>query len=299
MSKVYSGLILLIFILFPDAVKNGVKTGLENGFSILLPALFPYMVVSLIFVRTGGATYISKFLYPLFSWLCGLTKKGVSIYILALFCGYPNGARLASFAYNNKEIDKVELLKLFAFSNIPGFGFCVAFFGGSLFNDINLGIKIYLSFVVASMIFAVLLSFIYKGKEYPEKESKNLDISQAIVSSILESVNSIIAVIAFVCFFSSIINIIGTTINNPIFTAIMSAFFEITVGSATIIKTFDPNISIYLCVFFFGFSGLSIIFQSLSFLKKNDINILLFLFLRIIYAILSVIIFGLFMIGGF
>jgi hypothetical protein len=299
MSKVYSGIILIIFILFPNAVKDGIKTGLDNGFLILLPAIFPYMIVSLIFVRTGGSDYIAKYLYRFFNFICGLTKKGVSIYILALFCGYPNGARLASIAYGNGEIDKSELLKLFAFSNIPGFGFCVAFFGGSVFKDINLGIKIYLSFVVASVIFAVLLSFIYKGKECFQKETVNVDISQAIVSSILDSTTSIISVIAFVCFFSSIINIIAVHTNNAIFMAIISAFLEITIGSTNIVKAFNPNISIYLCVFFFAFSGLSIIFQSLSFLKKNDINILLFLFLRVLYAIISVITFSLFTIGGF
>lgn len=296
MSKVYSGIILIIFILFPNAVKDGIKLGLENSFSILLPAIFPYMVVALIFVRTGGANFISSIFYPIFKYLCGLTKKGFSIFVISLFCGYPNGARLASFAYTNNEIDKIELIKLFAFSNIPGFGFCVSFFGGSVFNDIDLGVKIYLSFVIASFIFSILLSFFYKGLEYKENEVENLDISKAIVTAILDSVNAIISVIAFVCFFSGIINIISNNTNNPVFTAIISAFLEITIGSANIINTFEPQTAIYLCVFFFGLSGLSIMFQSLSFLKKNDINILLFLFLRFIYAIISVITFRI--IGG-
>ena len=294
MPKWFSGFLLVLFILFPAQVKDGVKTGLDNGFLVLVPSLFPYMVISQCFILTGGARVISSFLYRPVNFFTGLTRKGSEIYFLSLFCGYPTGARLASISYANGEIDKNEQLKLFSMANIPGFGFSVAYLGGAVLKNTWLGIKIYISFALASVFFGYFLNFFICGNETNSGAYKNteLNLGDALVKSILDSSKSIISVIAFVCFFSSLVKILSVFIKNNLFLVCISAFLEITTGIPELVKVFPEGAA--AVVFFAAFSGLSIIFQSVSFQTKDKINLFLFIILRLVFGIISAVIFYLF-----
>jgi len=172
---------------------------------------------------------------------------------------------------NNRK----EALRLFSFGNVPGFGFCVSFLG-LLTGDIKTGVEIYLCFVCASLILNYVFSFYLKDKEnYDLKNFNYNSLAVSITESVKEGVLSIINVIGYAVFFSSVSKLIN---NNY-----MGAFLEITSG----VPKLD---NIYEIVFFTGFSGLSVIFQSLSF-KKTNAPILFILFARFLFAILSVLLF--------
>ena len=289
MSKWFSGILLILFILFPNQVKEGVKSGLDNGFLILIPSLFPYMVISQCFILTGGGRILSSFLYRPVNFFTGLTKKGTEIYLLSLFCGYPTGARLASICCDNGEIGKKEKQKLFGMANIPGFGFSVAYLGSAVFKSTWFGIKIYISFILASVFMGYFLDFFLKGTERKSNETAEINFQNALVKSTLDSSQAIISVIAFVCFFGSLLKTISFFVENALIFAVISGFTEITIGIPEIIKQL-PNSELAV-VFFTAFSGLSIIFQSMSFQKKDGINIFLFIFLRLLFGLAASIIF--------
>ena len=290
MPKWLSGILLVLFVLFPKEVKEGVKGGLDNSFLVLVPSLFPYMIMSQCFILTGGAEAVSRFL-PI-SFFTGFSKKGAEIYFLSLFCGYPTGARLASISYDKGEINKNEKLKLFAAANIPGFGFSIAFLGSYIFKNSWLGIKIYISFVLASVFIAFFLDFFLPCEESEIEKQSEMSFQGALVKSILDSSQSIITIIAFVCFFSSLIKIFSVFIKNELLLAVFSVFLEITNGIPMLMSRIQPPEA--AIVFFTAFSGLSIIFQSVSFQKKQDINIFLFLILRVAFGITAMLLFWLF-----
>jgi hypothetical protein len=286
-TKLLSGILLLFFVCFPNEVKEGALAGLNNGLFILIPSLFPYMAISQIFIKTGGADSIAALLYKPLNFLTRLSQTGASIYILSLFCGYPTGARLSSIAFDDEEIGKNETIKLFAAGNIPGFGFCAAFLGGAIFKESGAGLLAYLSFVLASFILIITLSKIFPNDKTISRKRKNprCGFGTAAVQSVTESSASAVMVIAFVCFFSAIIKITGLFCKNTLLSGVIASFTEITMG----LSTFQMPRPIV--IFFTGFSGLSIIFQSLAFQKKKAVNIFLFIILRLIYGILAALIF--------
>ncbi len=286
MSKWLGMALLILLIAFPQPVKSGISTGLEKSLSVLMPALFPYMVASQIFLKTGGASYLSRFVR-----VGGLSKKSVGILVPSLFCGYPTGARLASLAYNNREISKKELFILFSFGNVPGFGFSVSYLGGVLLGSFSMGLMIYLSFLSASLILCTFFSRNPEGLQCESPQFENaISFPNAITESVTESALSMVSLICFVCFFSSLICLVSSLRISPKLIACFSAFLEITSGLEPLLL----QCNLPMVIFFTGFSGLCVLFQSLSFHKENAVNLLMLMASRCIYGIVAVLCFLLF-----
>ena len=280
MSKIISAILMILFIAFPEEIKKGALTGINNGIFILLPSIFPYMTISNIFLKTGAADYISMLIYKITNPIFRFEKNFSGAYLISLFCGYPTGARMACTLEKN---GKREALRLFSFGNVPGFGFCVSFLG-TLAGDVNTGVKIYLCFVSASIILNYIFSFFLKDSKTEFSEEKIYSgIALSVTESVKEATLAIISVIGYAVFFSSVSELIGRFINDINLKAYIGAFLEITAGVPTLNN-------IYTVIFFTGFSGLSVIFQSLSF-KKSKTPVLFVIFARLLFAVLSTLIF--------
>ena len=101
MSKTLGILITLLFMLFPAYVKEGMIRGLEISAFSLTPSLFPYMVISGIFLNSGGLEVASEIFQRFSGRIFHFSKNACGGFVLSLFCGYPTGARIST-----------ELLKL-------------------------------------------------------------------------------------------------------------------------------------------------------------------------------------------
>lgn len=285
MSKWFGLGLLILFICFPKIASEGISLGLEKGLLVLMPAIFPYMVVSQVFIKTGGVRPI----LVLFKKENRL-KNIIPVLLPSLFCGYPTGARLASLAYDNNEISKRELYGMYGFGNIPGFGFCVGYVGGVLYNSFTLGLQMYLSFLIASLL---LWIFWMPGKNPKNqnfafvKQETALPFSTALVEAVTESAIAMLSLICFVCFFSSIICFIKSFLKNTPLCWLLCAGLEITTGLSMIVAHFPLSSA----MFFTAFSGLCVMFQSLSFDKRKAVNLLWLMAFRSIYGVVSVVVF--------
>ena len=285
MSKWTGWGLLLWFLFFPQAVKTGIVKGLELGERVLIPSIFPYLVASSILVKTGALHSLSKKMK-----IGNLSNPAKEILIPALFCGYPTGARLSALAYNDGSITKKEFTLLFLFANIPGFGFAVSYLG-EIFQNVLLGIFIYLAFLLSSLTllwhYARKLPTKQKDKTFRvhiNTAEKHKKFSEALVEAISEGSQTMVSLLFFVCFFSSLIFLIKNLPLPENYFPISASFLEITTG----IFLLSQNYPVEVTVFFCGFSGLSVMFQSLYFDKKHAVNFLRLLLGRTVYGILSV-----------
>ncbi len=292
-----------MFLCFPDAVKNGVVNGLNLGERVLVPSIFPYLVISGILVKTGAFVNLCKKIK-----IGALSEPARELLIPSLFCGYPTGARLSAFAYDNGSITKQEYTLLFIFANIPGFGFAVSYLGG-FFDSHILGILIYVSFLLASLtilwFFAKRMSTEHSdllwqaekskeqraakiSKELKEpkepKEPKKQKISDALVESVSESSQTMVSLLFFVCFFASLIDLLEKAPLPAGFFPMGATFLEITTGLSLLAKSYPIEVIVFFC----GFSGLSVMFQSLYFDKNRAVNFLRLFLGRIVYGTISV-----------
>ncbi len=294
MSKIMGILLTAVFLVFPSELKRGISNGLNSTFTLLIPSVFPYMVISSLFLNTGALSIISKIAHKFIKKLTGISKNASGVYLLSLFCGYPTGAKLSSSLYSKNTISEYEMKKLFYYATIPGFGFCVSFLGNLYGN----GIKIYFSYVLASLF----INFILKGEKnreteeyFEEKDASSYGFGESLVKSVRSSSQTMLEITGYVCFFSALCEIIKRAekiTNNKIITALFCGFLEITTGNAEIYKLVsDSPYAKYIAVFLTGFGGMCVLFQSMSFDKKNSINIIYFILSRFVFSLCALIFF--------
>ena len=78
-----------------DVAAQAVREGLALCGGSVIPALFPFLVVSRLFVATGSAAALGRLLAPLTRRILGVSGPGGTAVLLGLLGGYPVGAQTA------------------------------------------------------------------------------------------------------------------------------------------------------------------------------------------------------------
>ncbi|MBQ6856123.1 MAG: hypothetical protein IJO13_03365, partial [Lachnospiraceae bacterium] len=93
LRALFLSLLFITLLLFSSEVTLGAKQGLLLWYSSIVPALFPFMVLSGMVVSSGEITTVMSPFYLLLHPLLGLSYDGCYILITGLLCGYPIGAK--------------------------------------------------------------------------------------------------------------------------------------------------------------------------------------------------------------
>lgn len=81
-------------LLFPETVFRGACDGLLLWYQILIPTLFPYLIVTGLLLKTDGAAIVSRLLFRPFHLLFGTSFYGSFAVLSGFLCGYPMGAKI-------------------------------------------------------------------------------------------------------------------------------------------------------------------------------------------------------------
>ena len=121
---------LCILILDSSLALQGAQDGIELCIKTVIPALFPFFVVSMLLISSISADIP----HPLsvLSGCFGIPRAASPVIIPALLGGYPVGAKSAADFYRQKRIRKQEAERLLAFCSNAGpsflFGMVAGFF---------------------------------------------------------------------------------------------------------------------------------------------------------------------------
>ena len=95
------GIIILLFIFFPDMVAGGAKLGLTLWFHTVLPALLHFMILSSFMIKQNVTGSVSRVVYPVFARIFGLSRAGCYPAVIGLLSGYPVGAKTTAVSYTH------------------------------------------------------------------------------------------------------------------------------------------------------------------------------------------------------
>lgn len=119
MVIIYLFLFALILV-FPDVSFSYAANGLILWFNCMVPALFPFMILSGVLVRQNLTEAFTSFLYPFLGPFYKISKNGVYCLLLGFLCGFPMGARVIADLYERNKLSKREAEYLLAFCNNIG-----------------------------------------------------------------------------------------------------------------------------------------------------------------------------------
>ncbi len=278
---------LALVIRNSDIAIKYMTDGLRLCAGTLIPSLFPFMAVSDIVVRCGGAELLGKRLRRPMRALFGVSGDGGCAVLLGFLCGFPVGARAAVSLYSDGRISREELERLLTFSNIPSSAFVINAVGISLFGSRSFGVALYVTVLVSAIVTGLLQRLMFKSgnkKGEPalsEKPSSGEGKKSALgVSTLTEAVSSsalgMLKVCAFVVFFNALVGTLGAltdTLSLPESSrALLFGFFELTGGISAAAALPSAKSAAVLVALISGWSGLSVHLQIMSLCPEGEIS---------------------------
>ncbi|GHU82383.1 hypothetical protein AGMMS50284_4160 [Clostridia bacterium] len=284
-------------------MTKGAAEGLLFCTNVLIPSLFPFMVLASFIVKCGASDKLSFFLAPITTKLFKLPAcAGMSI-LLSLIGGYPVGARGIMSLWEEKKITVLQAKRMSMFMVGGGPAFIIFVVGDSLLKERTLGVILWISGICAQLILAFILAAIAKTKK-PEKEkscnTKALPVSTALVQSCADGVQGLLSMCGLVVLFSAmfgILNNIGADklveeallffcADKAAATSVFSVLWEVTKGCSVACKNGAP---IFLTAFAIGWGGVCVHFQVYAVVERLGISKLKFTLCRLAQGILTAI----------
>lgn len=193
---------VMALLLVRSAVAGeAVRRGLTLCARSVIPALFPYFVVSGLFTSLGFAEGVGRRLAPVTEHLFGVGGAGASALFLGLLGGYPVGGRTAGQLYRAGRLEKDEAQRLLAFCNNAGPSFILGVVGLGCFQSLRAGVLLY----VIHALSAVLVGVLQKKKGRPRRSaprplSPPEKILPAFIRSVQDSAGAMVRICGFVVF---------------------------------------------------------------------------------------------------
>ena len=175
-------LLCLIFMIFhADLVTKGAASGLLLWYSSVVPALFPFMVLSSVLSASGGVQALMR-PFPVIFRFAGLSADGWYVLLTGLLCGCPMGAKTCADLYAEGRISSGEAKFLFALCNHPSPMFLAGFVCPMFASQVPLSYFVF-SIYAPLLLLAVPASLIYRREHMRIISPCKLSISSHFTKS--------------------------------------------------------------------------------------------------------------------
>ncbi len=170
----------------------------------VIPALFPFLVVSSLLVSLGFGEWLSPYLAGLMTPLFRLPGLASSALVLGLVGGYPIGAQTAADLYRQHLLTREETERLLTFCNNSNPVFLISVLGAGVFGSARTGVWLWLIHVLS----ALLVGLIFRGRgtaadrrRPPPVPCRAVSLPAALVAAVRNSAGGMLSVCAFVTLF--------------------------------------------------------------------------------------------------
>lgn len=285
-------LIMFVFVIFVGIlflvnrveIAAEVSAGLTVCGNVLIPSLFPFMMLSSFAVKSNVFGSINRFVAPFMRKIFRLPGECFSCLFFGFIGGYPVGATIISGLYEQKKITEKDAKHMLSFCVNAGPAFVVTAAGEMMLGSEKAGVVMLISVCFSSVLTGVIYA-LFKSKTESERicASEKNNLSQALVDSAFSSSKSIISVCTWMLIFSAVSGIVKSFIKNETVLLWYLAFSEVTNGIESAAKL--GGIPLVSAVVSFG--GICVMCQLLPAIKKCGVKAYEYLAFRIVNAVLS------------
>jgi sporulation integral membrane protein YlbJ len=295
----------LVFIFIPS-LSDSVLDGMKLFFACVLPSLFPYFFITAILTELKTTSKISNGLSPIMKNVFNVNGVCGYAFFMSVIAGFPMGAKLVSDLKTKGFLTETESVRASAFCSTSSPVFLIVSVGSVMFKNTVFGVLLFLTNIMSAILVGIVFSF-YRRKDKPKKIAnlkQNVNVDFAFSDCVYSAVNSSLFVGAMIALFYTLTEVlIALKLLSPITflleklfnsqnlaSGITLGFFEITKGLKTVSNGGITLLSLPVSAFICGFGGISVIAQSVAFLKKAKIKTAPFVLAKTLSAIFSFII---------
>ena len=302
---------------FPREISACVRQALELFASTLFPALFPFFILTTLFVELGFSQILGTLLRPIMERLFHLRGVCAGALALGLIGGYPAGANAAVTLYRQKQCSKEEAQALLAFCNNGGPSFVLGVVGSTVFQDFRCGVLLYLVHLTAALLTGIFCC--HRNAATPARKQPSSPVicsstpfPVAFIHAVTGAFQSLLHICAFLVCFRVITELLILTklpafltqtlsglfpLPPTLWDGLLFGFLELTSG---VVALTDGTLTqrLLLAALLLGWGGWSIHFQTLTLLADTDLSPLPYLSGKALHAGLSAALMGVLLVPG-
>lgn len=287
---------IAILCAFPQKTTEWASEGLGACVSSVIPSLFPFFVLSSLFIDLGLTQGVGRILCRPLKFVFNLPGACAVPFALGILCGYPSGARAAGELYEKRLCTKAQAEHLLSFCNNSGPAFILGVVGAGLLQNKSLGVFLYVVHVASSLATGLFFRYALgggkpSGRTQKEEPFTPLPVGEALLSAVRRALDNILFISALVVFFFVICNLLsfagffdlfgailsrlpGVNLSSDAVYSLLKGFFEITAGSYAAASSGMPLLEkcVALSVIL-GWSGISVHFQTAAVLKGKGLSL--------------------------
>ncbi|MCC8076094.1 MAG: sporulation protein [Clostridiales bacterium] len=279
----YAVLLLALagLLCWPQAAADAAREGLALCGGVVVPALFPFFVLTSLAVSLGMAQLLGAALAPALGPLFRVSRAGVGALALGLVGGYPVGAGAVRQLYQEGQCSKSEAERLLAFCNNCGPAFLLGAAGAGVFGSTQAGLLLLAGHWLGACSVGVL--FRCSG-EVPRQNAaptpiQGVSLASAFTGAVKSAVQSTLNVCGSVVLFRVLLQLLSLTgalewcAALPNGQALAWGLLELTSG----VNALEPErgfTGAMVCgAFLMGFGGLSVLCQTLALLEGSGLDL--------------------------
>lgn len=284
-------------VIYPERYVQCCFRGFALWAECVLPSLFPFMILALIFIRTGIAERASLPLRRV-TGAFGLPPAAAACFIMSILSGYPAGSRMLVEFYDGGALSRKDVRKLSYLCSTSGPLFIIGSVGFKMFGDKMLGWKIMLAHAFAVLAVGLILAF-FSQREQPSQRLKRAPADKNLLYNTFYSAIVAVAVAGgFIAFFTVLAQfcadfdllyplkkLFSLFLNGQAAEALCAGLLEATTGCNALAVSGDP-LAAPLAGFAITFGGVSILAQQLSYLMRAGVKPLRFAAVKAVQALL-------------
>lgn len=283
-----------------QAAAEGIRTGLGVCATVVIPSLFPFMVLSGLISRTELGDLLARPLGPVCRYLFHLPPEAGPALLMSFIGGYPVGAATIAALLDQGRIDARTARKMLCFCINAGPAFVVGTVGAALYSSVRVGALLLAAHLLASAVVGFFISTGLEEGQLSPARSPRLPLGTALVRSVTGAAQSMLNICAFVITFSAIGALLAHTgvlprvctflvknlplrFGTPFYSALLSGLLEVT-GGCIAAASLGGETAFVLTAFLLSFGGLSVLFQAASAFQQLPMSFGLLLFSRLANA---------------
>lgn len=274
------------FFTYNNSALKGAADGINMCIRIIIPSLFPFMVLTRLIIENEHAAILGLPLSPYTRLLRINSKKAPTVIILSFLGGFAVASKLITSLYESGELSKrdANVLLCCCVSSAPSF--VISAVGGLILGSFYTGAVIFVSLTLASLLCGVICSIaLHTKSSCAETKSRCKDAPHGFVESVRDSVFSVCCICGYVIFFSVLTGIIKDCGASETIKEILIIMLEPTSACALIKEPMKCCAALSLC-------GASIFLQVRALVSKS-ISITPLILSRALHLPVSLIIFKL------
>ncbi len=253
-------------LVLSDEAAEAARRGLILCGQTLIPALFPFLVLSNLLMRLGFPLWLGARIGGPIGKLFGIRPACVAAVVVGLFSGFPAGAASAFQLREQGVCDDRDMARTVSLSSLASPGFLISGIGGGMLGSRRLGLHLcviqWMAVLTTGALEACLFGRRSNGEVFRSAGPKRSLLTH-LSGALREGADAMIGICGAVLFFSVLSGFLSLFSFPNLIRCLLTCFLEITSGASLSAELLPPTIAFVVIAMATGWNGLSVHAQTL------------------------------------